>query len=576
MERLQQEFEAIGFYLSAHPLDAYEQLEAPACRSAASICRLDRQDGRSADQAGRHVIGRARAGRPRRQSLRLRPAVRRHRHVRGHGVLRVLARHRELLEPGRRCCSRSTPGSSTDKVRLTGPGASRGWKGRRRADQRRAQGLSQRQRTDRPAVQADHGTLRPRQGASRLVAGAGAATGCEVAVPGSLAISTGDAGRIEGHPGHRGRPGRLGRQGFRASAACGPVKKPCLCPACRSLRPRPLQTARGCRGRRGEIPLGRSGVRASDQLGRPRPTSPRRPTGKGQVSHGAADFYHAPAARSWRPLRPPDPPLEPEDGALSSSACATGSTSSISRRRVPLLAPGAAGVRDVAAAGGRVLFVGTKRQAAEPIADGRQALRPVLREPPLAGRHADQLEDHLALDQAPARAGRACSRTARARGLHQEGAAAADARARQARAVAGRHQGHGRHARPDVRDRHQQGSDRDPGSAQARTSRSWRSSTPTAIRTASPSRSRATTTPPARSQLYCDLVADAVLDGLSRGQRPRASTSARRRRRSSRCRAQASRRRGGRARRRPSPKPAPRLRRPERRSAAELAAGAEA
>ena len=37
---------------------------------------------------------------------------------------------------------------------------------------------------------------------------------------------------------------------------------------------------------------------------------------------------------------------------------------------------------------------------------GRQALRPVLRQPPLARRHADQLEDHLALDQAPARDGR--------------------------------------------------------------------------------------------------------------------------------------------------------------------------
>ena len=33
---------------------------------------------------------------------------------------------------------------------------------------------------------------------------------------------------------------------------------------------------------------------------------------------------------------------------------------------------------------------------------GRQALRPVLRQPPLARRHADQLEDHHRLDQAPA------------------------------------------------------------------------------------------------------------------------------------------------------------------------------
>jgi len=47
-----------------------------------------------------------------------------------------------------------------------------------------------------------------------------------------------------------------------------------------------------------------------------------------------------------------------------------------------------------------------------------------------------------------------------------------------------RHQGHGRDAGPAVRDRHEQGSARHPGSATASTSRSLRSSTPTAIRMA--------------------------------------------------------------------------------------------
>ena len=42
----------------------------------------------------------------------------------------------------------------------------------------------------------------------------------------------------------------------------------------------------------------------------------------------------------------------------------------------------------------------------EPIADGRQALRPVLCEPPLAGRHAHQLAHRVGLDRPPARAGR--------------------------------------------------------------------------------------------------------------------------------------------------------------------------
>ena len=48
---------------------------------------------------------------------------------------------------------------------------------------------------------------------------------------------------------------------------------------------------------------------------------------------------------------------------------------------VPTLHRALVAVRDVVANGGRVLFVGTKRQAQEPIAAGGQALRPVLRQP---------------------------------------------------------------------------------------------------------------------------------------------------------------------------------------------------
>ena len=91
---------------------------------------------------------------------------------------------------------------------------------------------------------------------------------------------------------------------------------------------------------------------------------------------------------------------------------------------VPLLHRVAGALRDVVAAGGRVLFVGTKRQAQEPIATGGPALRPVLRQPSLARRHADQLEDDLAFDQAPARARDAARRSGDATRPHQEGAAA--------------------------------------------------------------------------------------------------------------------------------------------------------
>ena len=69
---------------------------------------------------------------------------------------------------------------------------------------------------------------------------------------------------------------------------------------------------------------------------------------------------------------------------------------------VPLLHQALVALRDVAAGGGRILFVGTKRQASRADRRRRQALRPVLRQPSLAGRHADQLADDLPFDQAPA------------------------------------------------------------------------------------------------------------------------------------------------------------------------------
>jgi hypothetical protein len=70
---------------------------------------------------------------------------------------------------------------------------------------------------------------------------------------------------------------------------------------------------------------------------------------------------------------------------------------------IPLLHQALVKVREVAAGGGRILFVGTKRQASEPIATAAEALRPVLCEPPLAGRHAHQLAHRVGLDRPPAR-----------------------------------------------------------------------------------------------------------------------------------------------------------------------------
>ncbi len=77
---------------------------------------------------------------------------------------------------------------------------------------------------------------------------------------------------------------------------------------------------------------------------------------------------------------------------------------------------------DGAATGRTLLFVGTKRQAQEAIAEEAHALRPVLGDQPLAGRHADQLRDHARLGRAAQRDRGAAGR--RGQRADQEGAAA--------------------------------------------------------------------------------------------------------------------------------------------------------
>ncbi len=84
----------------------------------------------------------------------------------------------------------------------------------------------------------------------------------------------------------------------------------------------------------------------------------------------------------------------------------------------PLLHQALVKIADTVAAGGRVLYVGTKRQASEADRRSRQALGPVLHQPSLARRHADQLEDDLGLDPPPASTRRHPGRPA---GPHQEG-----------------------------------------------------------------------------------------------------------------------------------------------------------
>ena len=92
----------------------------------------------------------------------------------------------------------------------------------------------------------------------------------------------------------------------------------------------------------------------------------------------------------------------------------------------------------------------------------RQAFGAVLRQFPLARRHADQLEDHFGLDRS------VCARSTRPSkaavvGLTKKERLMLSREKRQTREGSRRHQGHGRRARPAVRDRHQQGAARNQG-----------------------------------------------------------------------------------------------------------------
>ena len=99
-------------------------------------------------------------------------------------------------------------------------------------------------------------------------------------------------------------------------------------------------------------------------------------------------------------------------------------------------------VRDLVADGGTVLFVGTKKQAQDPIQQLRREVRHAVHQRALARRHAHQLRDHRQARRQDAGV-RAHARLRRVRGHAQEGSPAAQPRAREARAQPRRHPQHG-------------------------------------------------------------------------------------------------------------------------------------
>ena len=183
---------------------------------------------------------------------------------------------------------------------------------------------------------------------------------------------------------------------------------------------------------------------------------------------------------------------------------------------VPLLHQALKAVSDTVAKGGRVLFVGTKRQAQEQIADAaKRSAQYYINSRWLGG----MLTNWKTISGSIQRL-RKLDEHARRRRVrpHQERAPDAVARARQAREGARRHQGHGRHAGPDLRHRHEQGAAGDQGGEPPRRFRSSPSSTPIAIRTASPIPIPGNDDAGRAIALYCDLIASAAIDGISRSQ----------------------------------------------------------
>ena len=114
--------------------------------------------------------------------------------------------------------------------------------------------------------------------------------------------------------------------------------------------------------------------------------------------------------------------------------------------------------------GGRVLFVGTKRQAAGfAIADAAKRSAQYYVNSRWLGGMLTNWKTISGLHPAPAQ-GRRDPRRRRHSGLTKKERLMLSREKREAReARSRRHQGHGRHARPDLRHRHQQGAAGDPG-----------------------------------------------------------------------------------------------------------------
>ncbi len=212
-------------------------------------------------------------------------------------------------------------------------------------------------------------------------------------------------------------------------------------------------------------PGGRTGGGAG-RLG-PVPSAPRRLKHASSTEKGAAlsGRHHARAPGGRSPLRPPDPPLEPEDEALHLHGA---------RRhlhhRPPADARAARGGARLRAEPGepRRLDALRRHEEAEP-GRGRRARgarEDALRQPPLARRPAHELAHDLEPDRAPARAAPA-EGGGPARAAARQGADHDARRAREARGEPGRRRRHAQAAGRRLHRRPAQGAARRPRGAPA-------------------------------------------------------------------------------------------------------------
>ena len=176
--------------------------------------------------------------------------------------------------------------------------------------------------------------------------------------------------------------------------------------------------------------------------------------------------HHAPAPRERRPLRAPDPSLEPQDEALHHDRAQRhlhhrpAAVAVLHRHQLRVHQGHRGQGRHDHVRGHQEAGPGGDRRAGDPRRDA-------LRQPALAGRHAHQLPDRAPADQPPQGARRHRLRRRRRLQPHQEGTAPHAARADQARQDARRHPRHEPDAVRRLDRRHQQGAPRRRGGPQA-------------------------------------------------------------------------------------------------------------